>query len=287
MDPMLDIRQRTGYLFLAVMVGHVILISAQVQTRGGAKVLESVTFSVFAGVQRGTSGLVEGWQRLWFGYIALRGVHAENEALKQRVSELQVRLQEERALAQRSQKLQQLLDLKAQIAIPTLAADVIAGDATPGIPSVWIDKGERDGLRADLAVIAPAGIVGRILGPLAPHAARVQLIIGPNAGAGAMIERSRAGGVVIGTSGDPPLLMEYVSNLSDVQIGDVVVTAGNDGIYPKGFPIGRVEAADRGAGLYRTIKVRPIVDFSNVEEVLIVLSPPPELPPTAVGDRRR
>lgn len=284
---MLDIRQRTGYLFLAVMVGHVILISAQVQTREGARVLESVTFSLFAGVQRGTSGLVDGWQGLWSGYVALRGLHAENEALKQRVSELEVRVQQERAVAQRSQKLQQLLDLKSQTTMPTLAADVIAGDATPGIPSVWIDKGDREGVRPDMAVIAPAGIVGRILGPLAPHAARVQLIIGQNAGAGAMIERSRAGGVVIGTAGDPPLLMEYVSNLSDVQIGDVVVTAGNDGIYPKGFPIGRVESAERGVGLYKTIKVRPIVDFSNVEEVLVVLQPPPELPSPTAGARRR
>ncbi len=284
---MLDIRQRTGYLFLAVMVGHVILISAQVQTRDGAKVLESVTFGLFAGVQRGTSGLVDGWHRLWSGYVALRGLHAENEALKRRVSELEVQVQQERAVAQRSQKLQQLLDLKSQTTLPTLAADVIAGDATPGIPSVWIDKGEREGVRPDMAVIAPAGIVGRILGPLAAHAARVQLIIGQNAGAGAMIERSRAGGVVIGTAGDPPLLMEYVSNLSDVQIGDIVVTAGNDGIYPKGFPIGRVATAERGVGLYKTIKVRPVVDFSNVEEVLVVLSPPPELPLPTAGDKRR
>jgi len=284
---MLDIRQRTGYLFLAVMVGHVILISAQVQTRDGARVLESVTFNLFAGLQRGTWGLVDGSGRLWSGYVALRGLHAENEALKRHVSELQVRLQEERALAQRSLKLQQLLDLKSQTAMPTLAADVIAGDATPGIPSVWIDKGERDGLRPDMAVLAPAGIVGRVLGPLAPHAARVQLIIGQNAGAGAMIERSRAGGVVVGTAGDPPMLMQYVSNLSDVQVGDLVVTAGNDGIYPKGFPIGRVETADKGRGLHKTIKVRPVVDFSNIEEVLVVLSPPPELPAAAAGDRRR
>jgi rod shape-determining protein MreC len=283
---MLDIRQRTGYLFLAVMVGHVILISAQVQTRDGGKVLESVTFGLFAGIQRGTSGVVDGWHRLWSGYVALRGVRAENEALKQKMAELQVRLQEERALAQRSQKLQELLGLKSQTALPTLAADVIAGDATPGIPSVWINKGERDGVRPDMAVIGAAGIVGRILGPLAPHAARVQLIIGRNAGAGAMIERSRTGGVVVGTAGDPPLLMEYVSNLSDVRAGDLIVTAGNDGIYPKGFAIGRVEVAERGVGLYKRITVRPVVDFSNIEEVLVVLAPPPE-PPTAEAGARR
>ena len=114
-----------------------------------------MTFNLFSGVQRGTSGLVDGWHQLWSGYVALRGLHAENEALKQRLSELEVRLQQERAIAQRSQK-QQLLDLKSQTALPTLAADVIAGDATPGIPGIWIDKRKR-GVRADMAVIAPAG----------------------------------------------------------------------------------------------------------------------------------
>lgn len=274
---MLDIRQRTGYLFLAVMVGHVILISAQVQTKEGGRVLETVTFGLFAEVQRGGAALIDGWQRVWSGYVALRGLRAENDALKQHVAELQVRLQEERALAQRSQRLQQLLDLRSRISIPTVAAEVIAGDATPGFQSVTINKGERDGIRDDMAVIAASGVVGRVYGT-SGHAARVQLIIGRNAGAGAMIERSRAGGVVVGSDDDPPLLMEYVSNLADVRPGDLAVTAGTDGVYPKGFAIGRVEKAERGAGLYKSITVRPVVDFSNIEEVLVVLTTPVETP---------
>jgi rod shape-determining protein MreC len=284
---MLDIRQRTGYLFLAVMLGHVILISAQVQTKEGAKLLEAVTFGLFAQVQRSTSAIVDGWRGVWSGYIALRNVKQENEALKQRVAELKVRLQEERALALRSQQLQQLLDLKSKVSTATLAAEVIAGDATPGIPGVWINKGERDGVRPDMAVISPNGVVGRVIGTVAPNAARVQLLIGQNAGAGAMIERSRAGGVIIGRADDPPLVMEYVSNLADVKAGDLVVTAGTDGIYPKGFALGRVEVAERGAGLYRTIKVRPVVDFSNIEEVLVLLSPPPQLPAAEGGGRKK
>jgi rod shape-determining protein MreC len=284
---MLDIRQRTGYLFLAVMVGHVILISAQVQNKEGGRVLESVTFGLFARIQQTTSAVVDGWRGVWNGYVALRGVRQENEALKQRVSELQVRLQEERALAQRSEQLQKLLDMKARVGTRTIAAEVIAGDATPGIPAVWIDKGERDGVRPDMAVIAAAGVVGRVIGTVAPSAARVQLIIGQNAGAGAMIERSRAGGVIVGRSDDPPLVMEYVSNLADVRGGDLVVTAGTDGIYPKGFAIGRVEVAERGAGLYRTIKVRPVVDFSNIEEVLVLLDPPAQLPAPEAEERKK
>lgn len=102
----------------------------------------------------------------------------------------------------------------------------------------------------------------------------MQLLIDRNAAAGALIERSRAGGMVVGLESDPPLRMELVANLADVKDGDSVIASGVDGIYPKGFLIGRVERSERGTGLYRNITVRPAVDFSGVEEVLVVLVPP-------------
>jgi rod shape-determining protein MreC len=124
-----------------------------------------------------------------------------------------------------------------------------------------------------MAVIAPTGIVGRIIAPVASRAARVQLIIDRAAALGALTERARAGGMIVGTDDDPPLRMELVSNLSDVQAGDLVVASGVEGIYPKGFAIGTVESSDRGPGLHRLISVRPAVDFSSIEEVLVVLVP--------------
>jgi rod shape-determining protein MreC len=271
---MLDIRQRTGYLFLAVTVGHILLISAQVQSKSGGRVLETVIFSAFSEAQRGTAGMIGSVRNVWASYFALRGLKAENDTLRSQVADLQVKLQQERALAQRNARLEQLLDLRQRIVLPTLAAEVIGGDASPGLHTVIVNKGERDGVRADFAVIAPQGVVGRVLDQPAARASRVQLIISRNAGAGAMIERSRAGGVVVGGGENPPLLMEYVSNLADVRIGDTVVTAGTDGIYPKGYPIGRVESVEKGAGLYKRIGVRPVVDFSNVEEVLIIMGRP-------------
>ncbi len=271
---MLDIRQRTGYLFLAVTLGHIILISAQVQSKSGGRLLEFVIFSGFAEVQRGTSSAIGGVRSVWSNYIALRGLKTENDALKKQVADLQVAVQQEHAQAQRTARLQQLLDLRSASTLPTIAAEVIGGDISPGLHTITINKGSGDGVRSDCAVIAPAGVVGRVLDQPAAHAARVQLIISRNAGAGAMIERSRAGGVIVGGSEDPPLLMEYVSNLSDVKVGDTVVTAGTDGIYPKGFPVGRVESVERGAGMYKQIRVRPVVDFSNIEEVLVVFGTP-------------
>ena len=271
---MLDIRQRTGYLFVAVVLGHILLISAQVQSKSGGRVLETVIFTAFAQVQRGTAGVIGSVRNVWGNYVGLRGVRAENEVLKKQLADLQVRLQEEHALAQRTERLQQLLELRNRAALPTVAAEVIGGQSSPELHTIVIDKGLDDGVRADFAVLSPQGVVGRVLDRLAPHAARVQLIISRNAGAGVMIERSRAGGVIVGGAGDPPLEMEYVSNLADVKVGDIVVTAGTDGIYPKGFPVGRVETTDRPAGLYRRIRVRPVVDFSNIEEVLVVTARP-------------
>jgi rod shape-determining protein MreC len=126
---------------------------------------------------------------------------------------------------------------------------------------------------ADMAVIAPAGVVGRVVMP-ATRAAKVQLLIDRNAAAGALVERSRAQGVVTG-GGDDRLRMDYVSEVADVIVGDLVVTSGIDGIYPKGYVIGQVESVVKSGNAYKTITVRPAVDFTSLEEVLVVLTPTP------------
>jgi rod shape-determining protein MreC len=272
---LLDIRQRAGYLFLAVLLGHVILISAQVNSRSGVPVLESVTFGFFAEVQRGTSSIVTGLRRFWSGYVGLRHVRAENEALRRQLAEAQISLQEQRALADRSRGLEKLLELRDRTTLKTAAAEIIASGASSEFKTVTIDKGSRQGLRTDMAVIAPAGIVGRIVVPSA-NAAKVQLLIDAQAAAGALIERreSRAQGLLMGTGNDL-LRMEHVSEVADVAVGDSVVTSGIEGIYPKGFIIGRVEVVEKKGPAYSRILVRPAVDFSSLEEVLVVLTPNP------------
>ena len=119
-------------------------------------------------------------------------------------------------------------------------------------------------------MLAPAGVVGRVVGQPGWNAAKVQLLVDRNAAVGSLIERSRSAGVVTGTTGDPPLRLDYVSNLADVEIGDRVVTSGIEGIYPKGFLIGVVESVQLGRGLYQDIGVRPVVDFDALEDVLVV-----------------
>jgi len=268
-----DIRQRPGVLLAIAVLLHVALISAQVNTASGLPLLQVVTFGSFSEVQRGTMSLVGGVRNLWSGYIALQGVQRENEALKQELQTLQVRLQQERAEAQRTDNLRQLLELRERANLDTTAAEVIAAAASPEFRTVTIDKGTGEGLKTDMAVISPAGVVGRVILP-SGRAAKVQLLIDRNAAAGALIERTRVQGVVEGF-GDGSLRMEYVPATADVNPGDLVVTSGIDGIYPKGFVIGTIEQVDRGTGGYHLITVRPAVDFSRLEEVLVVRTPVP------------
>jgi rod shape-determining protein MreC len=269
----LDIRQRSGYLFLAVILGHVLLISAQVNSRSGVPVLEAVTFGIFSEVQRGVSSGVNSVRHFWGGYVGLRQTQIENEELKRQLAEAQVALQAQRALADRARGLEKLLELKDRISLQTTAAEIIGAAATPDFRTVTIDKGTRDGLRQDMAIISPAGVVGRVVVPSA-RSAKVQLLIDRNAAAGALIERSRAQGVVVG-AGDERLRLEYVSEAADIVTGDIVVTSGIDGIYPKGFVIGRVDSVEKSGPAYKRITVKPAVDFSSIEEVLVVTTPTP------------
>jgi rod shape-determining protein MreC len=267
----LDIRQRTGWLFMAVVVGHILLISTQVSTRRGVPVLEALTFGVFAEVQRAASSGIGSARDVWQNYFALQETRRENEALRTEVAQLRVGLQQERALAEQSRMLQKLLDMKTATPLETTAATVIAGGASPDFRTVTIDKGTGGGLRPDMAVISPAGVVGRIILPTG-RAAKVQLLIDRDAAAGAVTERSRAQGVVVGTG--TSLRLDHVPGTADIKIGDRIVTSGIEGIYPKGFEIGQIESFDRRAGEYSAVIIRPAVEFSSLESVLVVLTPP-------------
>lgn len=270
---LLDIRQRAGHLFLVVMLGHVLLISSQVNSRSGVPVLEAMTFGVVAEMQRGISAGVSALGRVWSGYVGLRNLKSTNQELGRQLEEAQLALQEQRALADRTSSLVKLLDLRDRSNLKTAAAEIIAAGASPDFRTLTIDKGTNDGVGADMAVIAPAGVVGRVVMP-SRRAAKVQLLIDRNASAGALVERSRAAGVVTGT-GEARLSMEYVSEVADVMVGDLIVTSGIDGIYPKGYLIGSIEAMEKGGGAYTRITVKPAVDFASLEEVLIVLTPAP------------
>src|SRR5262245_22541007 len=136
---MSDIRKRTGWILFWVMIPQVILVSWQVQTRSGTRLLSAVAFEIFSRVQHATASVVYGTRGLWSGYVALRGVRVENDGLKRRVAELEVQLQQEHAQAAQSAQLAALLDLRSKAGFPTLAAEVIAGNPDPVMRTVTID----------------------------------------------------------------------------------------------------------------------------------------------------
>jgi len=265
------IRGRSGYLFVAAAVGHIILISAQVNTRSGVPVLQAVLFGALAEVQRATSGVMDATHRGWEGYVRLGDAQAENERLRHEVAELRVQLQLARAEAGRTTRMRQLLDLRDRTSLPTRAAEIIGTSATTDFKTVTIDRGTDHGVLTDMAVVSPGGAVGRVVMPTR-HAAKVQLLIDRSAAVAVVVERSRAQGVAFGT-GDTTLRLEYLPTTADITEGDVLTTSGIDGIYPPGFLVGRVERIERAAGVFKSIRVAPSVDFGSLEAVLVVVAP--------------
>jgi rod shape-determining protein MreC len=265
--------QRPLPLLGAAVLLHLSIISTQVTTASGLPLLQAVAFGAVAEVQRlamaAGGAVADGWR----GYVALRGAHEDNRRLREALQQTELRLQEERALAQQAADLRRLLELKVAAPVSTTAADIIGASSTSGYRAILINKGRQDGLEADMAILSPDGVVGRVA-QAGLHTAKVQLLIDRTAAIGAMVERSRAQGVVMG-GGDQSLQLQYVSGLADVREGDLVVSSGIDGVYPSGFVIGTVDLVDRGPISYREIRVRPAVDVTRLAHVLVVTAPVP------------
>jgi rod shape-determining protein MreC len=278
------IRRRTVALFVAVCLGHVLLISAQVQSRSGLPVIETVAFGLFAGIQRLTTSVADGIRGGWTNYFALRGAARENAVLKQRVLDLEGTVQRQQALVGRTRALENALTLKQTLDDPMLPAEVIAGNPSPGTLTVTIDRGSSDGITEDMAVIGSRGVVGRVINPVSPFAATVQLMVGRSAAIAVVFERSNAGGMATGGAADGLLRAEFVPVLADVQPGERVTTSGQDGIFPQGFLVGTVERVSRGSGPDREIVIRPAVDFTHLDVVLVATRRPAGALP--VGDKR-
>jgi rod shape-determining protein MreC len=269
--------RRTLALLVTLCVGQVLLISAQVQSRDGLPVVQVAAFDVFARVQRITGGITDTIRGIWGQYFGLRGVARENAALRQQVLDMGAELQQQRAIAAQTRSLEDVLGLKPQVPVPTIAARVIAGNVSPGTLTVAIDRGTADGVVADMAVLGAGGVVGRVINPVARNAATVQLLIDGNAAAAVVFERSKAGGIAVGGQTDGALLAEFVPVLADVQVGERVITSGQDGIYPSGFVVGTVESVTGAGGPDRRIRIRPATDFSHVDIVLVVVTRPEAL----------
>jgi len=207
--------------------------------------------------------------RVWSGYMDVVDARQENEQLRAHVAALAAQLLRSGELERENQRLGALLSLRGQLAGAGYGARVIGRDPSPLAMTLTIDRGARDGLRRGMAVVAPQGVVGQVAE--ASHtAARVVLLTDHNSGIDAIVQRSRARGVVKGGT-DGTCRMDYLTRDADVQVGDRILTSGLDGIFPKGLVVGDVvEVGRSNRGLLQAATVRPSVDLERLEEVLVV-----------------
>jgi len=218
---------------------------------------------------------------LWHNYFYLRGVRQENRELKLQIERLrieQVRLNQD---AEQARLLQALLGFKEQFISKTLPAQVIGSSGSEQSRSIYIDKGSRDGIRPDMAVITADGVVGKVLRAFRTTS-QVLLINDQTSGVGAILEKSRLQGVLRGT----PLgevVLEKVMSDETVQPGEGVVTSGGDQIFPKGLPVGMVTKVSPGPELFLNIRVKPAVDLIRLEEVLVITQQEEKEPALAEG----
>ena len=219
-------------------------------------------------LQLGATVVGRGVERVWDQYFDLHSVRRENDTLRQQVVELKQRIQQLVEMGLANQRLQRLLDLQTTIEAPTVAARVVGRS-----PGLWasrlvLDRGTQNGMREDLAVLAPAGVVGRIVSTTA-HTARVLLASDPSSGIDAFVQRTRERGIVVGT-GNGQARLKYVPKGADVRVGDVLLASGQEGIFPKGHPLGSVfRIGTMGGEMFEDVEVRLNVEFAKLEEVLV------------------
>lgn len=211
--------------------------------------------------------LLDAWKR----YLFLVGMEEENRQLRREKALLSEQLNRYREGYLEAIRLQKLLDIKNGFPHRTVAARVIDSNRTSLFKTLLINKGTADGLRVGLAVLSDQGAVGRII-ETSWHASRVLLMIDENSNIDALIQRSRTQGILQG-AGAAGGNLKYISRTEEVLPGDVVLSSGLAGVFPKGMLLGVVTGVSRKeGGLFQKIDVAPAVDFGKLDEVMAVIT---------------
>ena len=229
---------------------------------------------IIAPIQKFTTKTVNTTEDLWLKYFGLIHAHKENLRMKEEIDSLRIENIRLRELLATQQRLQKLLQFKETTDQPILAARVIGRDPTGWFKSVIIDKGKNLGIKINMPVVNAEGVVGRLVS-VSYNYAKVLLVIDQNSAVDCLVRRSRDNGIVKGLT-SKLCTLDYVLKTGDVRVGDIVVTSGLGRVYPKGIPVGEVvEVNDPPGGLFKNVQVKPMVDFSKLEEVLVILKEDP------------
>jgi rod shape-determining protein MreC len=259
--------RRLAFACFALLLAALFLFPGQIQgllqyLGGPVGRVASIPLEVIASID---TGIANRWQQ----YVVLQGVWEENQQLRKDIEWLRGQNSQLRELAAATERLTALLQFKEQ-ALPTMvAARVIGRDTTNRYQALILNKGESDGIKPDMGVITPAGVVGRIVKTTGASSV-VLLVTDPNNAIAGLIQRTRDEGIVEGTQQGQAQL-KYLPLLSTLRDGDRVVTSGLIGDFPRGLAIGTITHIDKQEGaLFQSAELMPEVDVGRVEEVLVI-----------------
>jgi rod shape-determining protein MreC len=263
-------RQRPFPLLVTVVLVQVLLLAFQIKRDNDVRLVRVWAVEFLTPLQRAETWSISSVRGGWRNYIDLRRTHAENEFLKAQVDKLQLQNRQLESRAAEADRLAALLNFKqSHTEVPMLVAQVIGASADLASRTIFINRGERDHLRRNLPVITPDGVVGKIVEVL-PGSSQVLLISDQNSGVGALFAETRTHGVVKGTS-DPLLRLEYIANEEKVHVGELVVTSGEDKIYPKDLPVGTVTSVKQG-NPFQVITVEAAARLDRLEDVIVLMT---------------
>lgn len=255
----------------AVLVLQIIGLSFQVQREtenGPTRLIRVWAISIVTPLTRSVVHTQDWFSDTWHNYVWLRNVRKENEDLKNQLVQMkmrEVRLVED---ANQARRLQLLLGFKEPHILKTLPAQVISTTGSDFARAIYIDKGSKDGIAADMPVVVPQGIVGKVL-KVFPTTSLVLLINDPSSGAGVILEKSRLRGTLKGSASGATIMNQVMSD-EKVEPGEHIITSGGDGVFPKGLPVGTVMSVTPGQDLFLNIRVRPAAPVGRLEEVLVI-----------------
>jgi rod shape-determining protein MreC len=263
-------RHKSLTLLAGVVVAQVLLLAVQIKRERQVRLIRVWAVELISPLQRIGSWTINGVEHGWGGYIGLRSAQKENDAMRSELDRLKVRNAELEGRALEADRLAALLNFRTGHSdTPMISARVIGGSPDSGSLVVNIDRGSRDGIRRDMGVITPDGVVGKIFA-VYPDISQVLLMGDKDSGVGALLADTRTQGPVKGT-GEPLLSLGYISSDEKVTVGEAVLTSGQDRIFPKDLPVGKVVdfVADPKSPFMR-IRVKPAAHLDRLEEVLVL-----------------
>lgn len=267
------VKYRLFIIWGVALLATLFVYTLSIRDKERASLPERVLLSLFSPLTSAYTTVDRSIGGVWQDYISLVGVRQENKQLRESIKELNTREITNRELIQSAQRLRSLLKLKQEMAVPSLAASIIGADSSPWFSTVLIDRGEADGLVEGMPVVAVDGVVGQVV-KVAGGTARVLLLTDHASGVAAVVQRSRARGVVKG-KGRGFCSFDFSLSGEDVTVGDIIVTSGVGRIFPPGLPLGEVTMVRKGSyGIFQSVDVRPTVALSRLEEVLVLLKKP-------------